>query len=65
MPEQASKGNEKHIFALESEFRGIYARGFSFDCSESQLLLQVEVGKVCLNPIWFISFIKGGSGFQI
>ena len=62
--EQASKNNEKHIFALESDSGGFTPRGFSFDCNQANFK-QVEGWKSLFEPYLVHLFVKGGSGADI
>ncbi|RAJ07486.1 M20/M25/M40 family metallo-hydrolase [Arenibacter echinorum] len=62
--EQASKNNEKHIFALESDSGGFTPRGFSFDCNETNFE-QVEGWKSLFEPYLLHLFVKGGSEADI
>ncbi|MCM4165749.1 MULTISPECIES: M20/M25/M40 family metallo-hydrolase [unclassified Arenibacter] len=62
--EQASKNNEKHIFALESDSGGFTPRGFSFDCNQANFA-QVEDWKRLFEPYLVHLFVKGGSGADI
>lgn len=62
--EQASKNNENHIFALESDSGGFTPRGFSFDCNESNFN-QVVGWKRLFEPYLVHLFVKGGSGADI
>ncbi|MCM4153218.1 peptidase M28 family protein [Arenibacter sp. N53] len=62
--EQASKNNEKHIFALESDSGGFTPRGFSFDCDQANFS-QVESWKSLFEPYLVHLFTKGGSGADI
>ena len=62
--EQASKNNEKHIFALESDAGGFTPRGFSFDCNQANFK-QIESWKSLFEPYLVHLFVKGGSGADI
>ena len=62
--EQASKNNEKHIFALESDSGGFTPRGFSFDCNQANFK-QIEGWKSLFEPYLVHQFIKGWSGADI
>ncbi|MCK0190188.1 M20/M25/M40 family metallo-hydrolase [Arenibacter sp. F20364] len=62
--EQASRKNEKHIFALESDAGGFTPRGFSFDCNEANFN-QVLGWKSLFEPYLLHLFVKGGSGADI
>ncbi len=62
--EQASKNNEKHIFALESDAGGFTPRGFSFDCNQANFK-QIESWKSLFDPYLVHLFVKGGSGADI
>lgn len=62
--EQASKNNEKHIFAIESDAGGFTPRGFSFDCNQANFK-QIESWKSLFEPYLVHLFVKGGSGADI
>ena len=62
--EIAKQNNEKHIFALESDSGGFSPRGFSFDCSDSNLL-QIEQWRSLFKPYLIHFFEKGYSGADI
>ena len=62
--EEASRKNENHLFALESDAGGFSPQGFSFDCSEEQLK-QIVTWKPLFEPYRIHRFVAGGSGADI
>ncbi|MBC7522859.1 MAG: M20/M25/M40 family metallo-hydrolase [Flavobacterium sp.] len=62
--ELAQTNNENHIFALESDSGGFTPRGFTFECSESQLI-KMQMWKNIFEPYNIHLFAKGHSGSDI
>jgi len=62
--EEATKNNENHIFALESDSGGFTPRGFSFDTNNANFN-KVLSWKPLFKPYFIHSFEKGGSGADI
>ncbi len=62
--ELAQKNNENHIFALESDAGAFTPRGFSFDCSESQLN-KIKGWKTLFEPYLIHVFKKGSVGVDV
>jgi len=60
----ASKKNEEHIFALESDAGGFTPRGFYFDC-DSKNYNQILSWKKLFKPYLIHFFELGGSGADI
>ena len=61
---EARNKGENHIFALESDAGGFTPRGFSFDCSKSNLD-RVRSWKPLFEPYLIHNFSSGGSGADI
>jgi len=62
--EEATRKNENHIVALESDSGGFSPRGFSFECSE-EYFGQVQKWKDLFEPYLVHHFKIGGSGADI
>ena len=62
--EEANAKNEKHVFALESDAGGYTPCGFSFDCSNADLL-RAQGWKKLFEPYLIHLFTKGYSGADI
>src|SRR5690606_2992120 len=62
--EEANAKNEKHVFALESDAGGYTPRGFSFDCSDANLV-RAQGWKKLFEPYLIHLFKEGYSGADI
>ncbi len=62
--EDASKNNDRHVFALESDSGGFTPRGFSLDCSDANFQ-QLQTWRDLFEPYGIHMFIKGHSGADI
>ncbi len=62
--EDASKNNDRHVFALESDSGGFTPRGFSFDCSDANFQ-RLQTWRELFEPYGIHMFTKGHSGADI
>src|SRR5690606_6765919 len=62
--EEANAKNERHVFALESDSGGYSPRGFSFDCSDANLL-RAQGWKKLFEPYLILSCTTADRGRDI